>query len=294
MASRNGVNPNVDSPPEPHTRKTDWSSITEEEERANVRAEASTAAAALDEIMSTREADARREVPRLRMDAANPNKNRSFPGPAQVRSMLSSNMKKDYSKHKRGWVDGLPKVRRNAVQRVMSDRDSLEGVNRALHQVVSQRSELPTNVRRRVEATDRAIQDFERTNERQHVVYATLQAPKAHGNSRTALRSRLMAMSTMAGSEDAQGLTFDGYIPATHSLGNVTDGPDIVMEIRTRSGAYLGSSDTTLNADHVVGRGRVLQPVGVHEVPYVMPDGSRSTRWVVQMDDVTPDQTTDA
>ena len=61
------------------------------------------------------------------------------------------------------------------------------------------------------------------------------------------------------------------------------------MEIRTKSGAYLGTSDTTPDASHLVGRGRVLRPVSVHEVSYVKPDNTRGTRTVVQMDDVTPE-----
>ena len=288
MASRNGVNPNVDAPPKPHTAKTDWTTADAEEERDLIRQDAATSAAALDDTMTMQEADARREVPRMRTDAANPNKNRSFAGSTTVRGMLSSNMKKDYSRTKRAWVQSLPKTRRRAVERTMSDRASLEGVNRALHSTVGMKSELPSAVRRRIEATDRAIQDYERTNDRQHIVYATLQAPRPHGNSRTALRNRLAAMA--ADPEETQGLTFDGYIPATHSLGNVSDSADIVMEIRTRSGAYLGTSDTTPNSDHVVGRGRVLKPVGVHEVPYMTPEGSRGTRYLVQMDDVTPEE----
>ena len=84
-------------------------------------------------------------------------------------------------------------------------------------------------------------------------------------------------------------LTFDSYIPASHSIGTLRDSPDIVMEIRTKSGAYLGTSDTTPDASHLVGRGRVLRPVSVHEASFVRPDGTRGTRTVVQMDDVTPE-----
>ncbi len=281
---RNALNPNVEAPPRPHTRATEWSSPILEAEREAVRADNAAASAALSELMPAREADARREVPRLRMDAANPNKARALRGPDVERRMLSSNMKKDLAKSKRGWVETLPKVRRQAVQRVVGSRENLEGINQALNSTVGVKSDLPPAVRRRVEAVDRAISDFERTNEREHIVYSMLMSPRPHGNSRNALRARLLAMSE---SNDAT-LTFDSYIPATHSLGNVAESPDIVMEIRTRSGAYLGSSDTRPDADHIVGRGRTLRPVGVHEVSYVREDGTRGTRTIVQMDDVTP------
>lgn len=289
--ARNAVNPNVDSPAVEHTRRSEWSTVTDEQEREDVRSEGRGSSAALDETLSMREADSRREVPRLRTDAANPNKDRSLPSPSGVRAMLSSNMKKDLNKTKRGWVEDLPKTRLASLNRTMANRERLEGVNRALHGVVGQKSSLPPATRRRVEQIDRTIQDFERTNERGHVVYATLRAPKEHGNSRNALRRKLDAM---AQDPNEPTMTFDSYIPASHSLGNVADGPDVVMEIRTRSGAYLGTSDTTPDANHLVGRGRVLRPLGVHQATYVKPDGSRGERYVVQMEDVTPEGRTAA
>ena len=60
------------------------------------------------------------------------------------------------------------------------------------------------------------------------------------------------------------------------------------MEIRTTSGAYLGTSDTTPDANHIIGRGRVLRPVSVQEAEFTRPDGSQGKRMVVQMEDVTP------
>lgn len=289
---RSAVNPNVDSPPTPHTRRAERVSLADDAALAASRAETAATSAALAGTLTDREADARREVPRSRTDAANPNKSRTLPPPTALRGLLSSNRKKDYNKGKRAWVEGLPKVRLNAVQRVMGDRENLEGVNRALHGTVGRRSDLTPAIRKRVEATDRAIADYERGNEREHIVYAVLKPPREHGNSRNALRARLAAMAahgdTDAVGDSSRDLTFDGYVPATHSLGTIAPGRDIVMEIRTRSGAYLGTSDTTLNADHIIGRGRVLRPTAVHEVPFVAADGSRQTRYVVQMDDVTP------
>lgn len=290
---RSALSPAADASPAAHTSKTEWVDPATAAEMSGTRAESAATAAALASTLTDREADARREVPRSRTDAANPNKSRSLPTPTTVRGLLSSNRKKDYNKTKRAWVEGLPKTRRDAVQRVMGDRENLEGVNRALHSTTGRRSQLSPAIRKRVEATDRAIADAERTNEREHIVYAVLRPPHDYGSSRAALNRRLTAMSAR-GDGDPVGatqrdLTFDGYVPATHSLGTIPQGRDVVMEIRTRSGAYLGTSDTTLNADHVIGRGRVLRPVGVHEVPYIDADGSRQTRRVVQMEDVTPE-----
>lgn len=288
MARSSTVNPNVDSAPEEYTRRAEFSTESAEREREDIREDARATATALRENMSERTADARSEVPRTRTDAINPRKSRRLPSPSSERQMLSSNMKKEYNKGKRGWVEVMPKSHYQAMKRTMANRQMLEGVNRQLNSVVGMRSELPPATRRRIGEIDRSIQAFESQNEREHIVYATLKSPKEHGNSRNALRRRLEAMTEDPNSPDST-ITFDSYIPASHSVGTLNNGPDIVMEIRTKSGAYLGTSDTTTDASHLVARGRVLRPVSVHDASFVKPDGTRGTRTVVQMDDVTPD-----
>lgn len=290
MARSSTVNPNVDSVPEQYTRQAEFSTESAEREREDIREDVRAMAAALQENMSLRSAEARSEIPQMRTDSINPRKSRRLPSPSSVRPLLSSNMKKDYNKHKVQWVEQMPGTHFQAMKRTMARRETLEGVNRELNGVVGVRSELRPATQRRVREIDRSIQAFEAANEREHVVYATLKAPKEHGNSRKALQRRL---EKMVGDSDADGaqrtLTFDSYVPASHSLGTLKDGPDIVMEIRTKSGAYLGTSDTTPDASHLIGRGRVLRPVSIHEASYVREDGTRGTRTVVQMDDVTPE-----
>lgn len=287
--ARRSINPNRDAPEVEHTRATEWSSVSAEMEREDIREEARLGGAALDETLSQREADARREIPETITQNQNARKDRSLPGGDAERRMLSSRMQKDLNKSKRAWVDGLPETRKRSVNRTVGNRSSMEGLNSALNEAVGMRSELRPSIRRRVSELDRSIADFEANNEREHIVYSTLAAPHNSGSSRKALREALAEMSVRKDDEPGQkSLAFDGYIPATHSMGNLADGPDIVMEIRTRSGAYLGSSDTTPNADHIVGRGRLLRPRGVQEVTYVKPDGTRASRVVVQVDDVTP------
>lgn len=289
MGRSSQVNPNVDTEPEENTRKVEFSTEAAEREREDIREDARTTAAALRQNMSQRTAEARSEVPRMRTDSINPRKSRRLPSPSAERQMLSSNMKKEYSKTKRGWIEQMPKSHYHAMKRTMSNRQMLEGINRELNGVVGMRSELPPATQRRVREIDRSIQAFEATNQREHIVYTTLKSPKDHGNSRNALRRRLEAMTENRDGEENSTLTFDSYIPASHSIGTLKDSPDIVMEIRTKSGAYLGTSDTTPDASHLMGRGRVLRPVSVHEASFVKPDGTRGTRTVVQMDDVTPE-----
>lgn len=283
--ARRGINPNRDTA-SPRAVGTEWASEAGLAEAERIRDSAMATTLALEETLSPREAERRREVPVTDTSAANPRKARALPPPDAERRMLSSNMQKALNKSKVGWADSLPRTRRAAVSRTVGNPERLGGINAALHSTVGMKSDLPPAVQRRVGEIDRSISEFERTNDREHIVYAVLQAPVDHGSSRAALRDSLERQA--ARGEDARPLPFDGYIPATHSLGNIQDGNDIVMEIRTRSGAYVGSSDTTPNSDHIIGRGRVLRPVGVHEVSFVRDDGTRGTRRVVQMDDITP------
>lgn len=292
MAKRKELGGNAPTPLESsHETQGEWLGEGVAAEAEADRTLNRTDAAALDESMTMQEADSRRETPRLRDDEVRPRKLRKLPDADQERRMLSSNMKKDYSQTKRSWETKLPKTRRRALDSTMRDAASLEGLNRALRGSHGTKSELPSAVQRRADAVDRTIQDYERSNERQHVVYTTLRAPKDHGNSRNAVMRQLSAMGD---AEDSRPLTFDGYVPATHSLGNIENDKDIVLEMRTKSGAYLGTSDTTPNADHIVNRGRSFRVVGAQEVSYVKPDGSRGSRTVVQMDDVTDDGRTSA
>lgn len=235
-----------------------------------------------DQGESERTIDAERAVPRTRKDNANPRMNRALPSPDAKRPMTSSRRKKDYSAHKQSWKKNMAGTRARAVRQVLENQQELERVNDALRRVVGNRNALPKWSHELVSRTDRAIQDYERTNEREHIVYATLLSPAASDTSRTRLRQNLERMA-----RQEKAMTFDGYIPATHSMGNISDGQDIVMEIQTRSGAYLGTSDSTPDANHVIGRGRRLQPVNVFEAEYDKPDGTTGKRWVVQMRDVS-------
>lgn len=241
-----------------------------------------------DVMLPQQRADAVREVPRTRTESANPRLNRQFPDPSAPRKMLSSRMKKDYSHKKREWEQSTAKVRIKEVNSVVADHEHLEVLNNALRENLGARSQISGGARRRIEALDRAIQDFEAKNDRQHIVYATMLAPADTKESRAEVRD---ALRTMAQDDsDSAYLAFDGYIPANHSLGNLAHSQDIVMEIQTRSGAYLGTSDSTPDADHIVGRGRRLKPVGVRRVEYVTPDGKTRKRDVVQMVDITDDE----
>lgn len=287
MPGRNSsppLSPNAPTPgAAPAETATEWSTTSAEAEKSSTRADSAAVAEALDETMTMREADSRRDVPRMRTDSLNPNKSRAFPGRSAARSMLSSNRKKEYNRTKTGWQRSMPRTRYHASRQVLQDQEAFESINRSVASTVGVKSEMSPSVRRQVGRLDAAIQDYERHNERQHIVYSYALPPQPTDTSRQAMVSRYREMI-----DNQEPVTFDRYIPADHSMGNLQDHPnDVVYEFRTHSGAYLGSSDTTPNAEHLIGRGHSFMPTAIQEdVEYTKPDGSRGTRTVIQMDDV--------
>lgn len=239
----------------------------------------------IDALMPRRSAEAHREVPALNEDSINPRMDRQLPGPGVVRQPLSHSMKKDYNKRKESLFKGMSKTRFKRVERLLSDRERFNQANDALTTALGQQSELPENTRRFVQAMDRACSAYEAENPRTHILYTTLEAPYDHGSSRAAVLRRLQEMV----GEEGGHLSFDGFIPATHSLAEVPDSREIVLEIRTRSGMYVGKSDSLPDANHMIGRGRKLRPVGdgFQEVEFIRPDGTRDKRTVFQVEDIT-------
>ena len=254
---------------------------------ANAVRDANAADAALfAETMSPRSAASAAEVPITRLDAMNPRMDRAFPSRSAVREPVAHGRKKRLNRTKVEWQGTLSRRRTDVLRRAIRSRAALTGLGNALESVAGTRTALPAAISGRIHAVDGAIAEYEARNEGQHIVYATFRAPYDAGSSRAAVRNRIAAM--IADPDRHHPLVADGYIPATHTLGNLADSRDLVMEIRTRSGAYLGLSDSRPEADHLVGRGRHLKPVAMYEATYTRPDGTQGRRTIVQMDDVTP------
>lgn len=228
---------------------------------------------------------ARREIPVTDTSNAVRRMDRQLPDLDTPRTMGASNYKKERSRTKTAWVQGMPATRARVFQATVSNPDGVNriaGLNEELHESLGQRSKMAPASAKRVRAIDMSITEYEERNRGEHIVYAQLRAPRNTVASRRELASRVRTKANLR-----ETMTFDGYIPATHALGEVPDGPDMVMEIRTRSGAYLGGSDTVPNADHLVARGRTLRPLAVREVEFVRSDGTTGRRTIVQMEDVS-------
>lgn len=298
MSGRRTVGPNAGvQSPGGRESQAEWLSETDEAIAEAERTLNRSEAAALDETMTMREADARREQPRLRTDSANPRMTVTLPPADEVRPRVTSRRQKSLNKTKTEQLQKLPRNQRmelgRATRSIVSSPDDMEALNQVVRGVHGTRSEIDDpRVRQRIDRLDRAIQSYERGNPREHRVYSTMRAPKPHGASLNA-----MMRSLRGSSENGRTLTFDGYIPSSHDPAAVeADQHSVVLEIKTRSGQYLGGSDSRPEADHLVGRGRVMRVVSVQEnVPYEKPDGTRGVHpRVIQLEDVTDDGRTTA
>ena len=163
-------------------------------------------------------------------------------------------------------------------------------LNEALRVAGGDPDGLPSNLRSRQEDIDRTIRTAETANTREHTVYVAADMSGLPGDTPD---EKIASARTLI--EDSQGAyPVNGYMFGAHDMSEAVneDNPsELVMEVKTASGVYLGNSDGGIhNTTHLVGRNRYLKPVGIQEgVPYERPDGTRGTRTVIQMVDVTPD-----
>lgn len=222
----------------------------------------------------------------------NPNMARALPARDEIRSSLSSNRKKDLSRQKNLAFTKMPAVRKVLTTRMVEHAATMEYLNKRLADVVGDVDQLSTYEKRRVRSMDLAIADIESTNRREHVVYAPLFSPD--GKQETVLkhfRDTMQRNSEMS-PFDQRTEDFDRYVVADHNLGNLDRfGGEIVAEIRTARGGYVGGSDTVKEAEHILPRGMRYNIIGIQEnVTYLRNDGTQGQRTVVQLEDTNINQ----
>jgi hypothetical protein len=142
---------------------------------------------------------------------------------------------------------------------------------------------LEDDQRRQVQRVDRAIQTFERANDRGHVVYSNVEMPATMNTAhlQTFVRKHFAAGSTVH---------FDRFTMTTHTLHEAEPRTGVqertaVFEIQTRRGAYLGASDGRDDTAHLLPRGMRFTVAGAHPASYRRPDGTLGTRTVIQLID---------
>lgn len=222
----------------------------------------------------------------------NPNMARALPDRSEIRSSLSSNRKKDLSRQKNRAFSTMPAIRKTLTTRMLEHSAPMEYLNGRLAKVVGDVDQLSTYEQRRVRSLDLAIADIESTNRREHIVYAPLFSPD--GKQDTVLKHfrETMQRNSEMSPFDQRTEDFDRYVVADHNLSNLDRfGGEVVAEIRTTRGGYIGGSDTVKEAEHILPRGMRYSIVGIQEnVTYIRNDGSQGQRTVVQLEDTNINQ----
>ncbi|RYD13991.1 MAG: hypothetical protein EOP90_15705 [Lysobacteraceae bacterium] len=225
--------------------------------------------------------DLERAFPRATVPEVSERKRRELPIPDSIRQPPSSRQRKVRSVNKRKAQSQLPKVGYTAVQGLVSDPDRWKSVGEALSKARGDAQQLDEKIRSQVQRVDRAIQTAERFNDRGHILYCAVTLPHAVPQEAANLPSTL---------QPGARLDFDRHTMATHAAHELDDtlvDRDVVFEIETGRGMYLGRSDTVDDTAHLLPRGMRFEVVSAGEGRYRRPDGSIGRRMIVQLRDVT-------
>lgn len=230
--------------------------------------------------------DRHRAMPRdTTAPVPDPRMERTLPAPDQIRRPLSSRQRKDRSATKRDWQDSLPDTGYDTLSSLVAGGRYRSRLNDALSQVAGDAQQLDDADRVRAQRVDRAVQAYERSSNRGHVVYANMQLPRelAGMDPVGAARAYLPAGTIVE---------FDRFTGGAHCMHEIeVDGGDRVpvLEIQTRRGAYLGRSDSLDDTAHLLPRGLRLRVTAAHLARYERPDGTLGRRPVIQLLDLGDD-----
>ncbi|QYA99734.1 hypothetical protein I1A62_00680 (plasmid) [Rhodococcus sp. USK10] len=227
--------------------------------------------------------DLERAFPRTTVPEFSERKRRGLPIPDSIRLPPSSRQRKVRSVNKRRAQSLLPKVGYTAVQNLVDDPVRWDTVGEALSAAGGDAQHLEENMRSQVQRVDRAIQTAERFNDRGHILYCAVTLPHEVPQQAVNLPSTLQPGSR---------LDFDRYTMtahAVHELDGTLGERDVVFEIVTGRGMYLGRSDSVDDTAHLLPRGMRFEVVSCGEGRYRRPDGGIGRRMIVQLRDITED-----
>lgn len=236
--------------------------------------------------LSRQQRDRERAMPRdTTGELGHPRMQRTLPAVGQVRAPLSSRQRKARSVTKLAVQDQLPDTQHAALAGLVGRPQRWQELNDALSGATGDAQALEDDQRTAVQRVDRAVQAYERANDRGHVVYSNVQMPAAINRSN---------LEPFVGHNFKTGtvLEFDRFTAGAHNLHQLEPGEQhaqrtAVFEIQTRRGMYLGRSDSVDDTAHLLPRGLRLRVAGTHLATYQRPDGTTGQRQVIQLIDIT-------
>lgn len=211
---------------------------------------------------------------------------RTLPGPGDVRIPMSGRQRSQRRLARSTTEAHLPVIQLDATHDLVADKRQWHQLNDALSEHASDMVNLSEAQQTQIRRVDRAIQAYERHNDRGHVIYSNVELPGwiNHSNHDGFVRNNF---------KPGQVIEFDRYTVGTHQMHETTAMTDarpdqmVVLEMQTRRGAYLGQSDKKDNTEHLLPRGMRFEVVDVHEADHRDRKGVLRRHTVIQMRDIT-------
>jgi hypothetical protein len=204
-----------------------------------------------------------------------------LPAQGEFRRALSGRQRKIRSATKNHVMAAAPASQHQAVRTMLTDEnpEQWRRINRSLHSAAGDAQQLTDADRVTVQRLDRAIQSYERLNDRTHKVYVAVELPDTH---RDVTKPEDVPTNLRPGSAVA----FDQFTVTRHNL-HETPGHDssrhLVFEVVTSRGMYLGRSDSVEDTTHLLPRGMQLHVASAQYAIYETRSGGFDERLVLQL-----------
>jgi hypothetical protein len=204
-----------------------------------------------------------------------------LPAGGEFRRALSGRQRKIRSTLKNKVMAAAPASQHQAIRTMLTDEDPGEWrrINRSLHTAAGDAQSLTDADRAKVQRLDRAIQSYERLNDRTHKVYVAVELPDTH-------RDVNKVEDVPANLQPGSVVAFDQFTLTRHNL-HETPGHDsdrhVVFEVVTSRGMYLGRSDSVEDTTHLLPRGMQLEVLSVDYATYETWSGGYGDRVVIQL-----------
>lgn len=225
--------------------------------------------------------DRDRATPRDRSHIESGRLRGELPAREEFRERLSGRQRKLRSAVKNQVMAAAPESQRAAIASMLTSEDPTEWrrINEKLHHSAGDAQQLSDTDRAKVQRLDRAIQAYERLNDRAHRVYVAVKLPDNRGD--------ITKPSDLpANLRPGASIAFDQFTLTRHNL-HETPGHDssrhVVFEVVTSRGMYLGRSDSVEDTTHILPRGMQFDVASAEHVAYATRSGGFNERVVLQL-----------
>ena len=204
-----------------------------------------------------------------------------LPAREEFREKLSGRQRKLRSTVKNQVMAAAPASQHAVIRAMLTDEDpgDWRRINGALHHSAGDVQQLSDKDRAKVQRLDRAIQSYERLNDRTHRVYVAVKLPDTH-------RDVAKPEDVPANLQPGSTVAFDQFTVTRHNLHEAPgheSSRHMVFEVVTSRGMYLGRSDSMEDTTHLLPRGMQFDVVSAEHVAYATQSGGFNERVVLQL-----------